>query len=59
MKLKLDQFSIGGIVNLTFHVDETVMSQESSGYDIIIGLDFMRILGLVINCEAEMWNRKN
>ena len=41
----------------TYHVVEIEMSQESSGYDMIIGLDLMNELYLIINCEntREEW----
>ena len=36
------------------HVDETEMSTDSLGYDMIIGLDLLCELGLIINCEEKV-----
>ena len=54
LKFKLDEFSTSKEVSWNFHVDETEMSKDSLGYDMIIGLDLLCELGLIINCEEKV-----
>ena len=54
LKFKLDEFSTSREVEWNFHVDETEMSKDSLGFDMIIGLDLLCDLGLIINCEEKV-----
>ena len=54
MKFKLYKFSISREVQWKFHVDESEISKESLGFDMVVGLDFLCELGLISNCEKKM-----
>ena len=41
LKCKLDEFLTSKEIKWNFHVDETEMSKDSLGYDMIIGLDIV------------------
>ena len=59
MKFKLDEFSISKEIKWNLHVDETEISKDSLGYDMIIDLDIICELGLIINGEEKLVECQN
>ena len=54
LKFKLNEFSTSKEIEWKFHVDESDLTQDSVGYDIIVGLSMMSQLGLIVNFRANV-----